>query len=67
MTEDPTILLERNAGGLHVRLKYLPLTDLVVIEANARDEFRAATVEPSKALDAFAHPCAYLPGAEVFA
>ena len=70
-TNAGTVLMDRDTAGLHVELRYLPISDLTVITVWREEDgdviSRAATVPPGSALDAFRHPCAYLPDPAPFA
>lgn len=58
-----TELLRRSSDGVTVKLKYLPIMQMVVLEASCDDasESQAVTVDPARALDAYNHPACYLP------
>lgn len=65
---EQTTLLERNTAGLHVEVKWLPITDIVVLAVGTSGgEQAAVTVPHAEALEAFAHPTVYLNDAQVAA
>lgn len=55
------VLMEREYSGFRVELAWLPITQTLVLRGAAGDVHRACTVPTDKALDAFRHPCVYLP------
>ncbi len=64
--EASTVLLERCTAGFTVRLSYWPSGALaaggmVILSGSTDQADRSCSIPPALALDAFEHPCCYLP------
>jgi hypothetical protein len=62
-----TTLLDRTTGGLTVEIRWLPITETLVLAARTGDcpEGVSHTLAPDRVLDAFGHPMSYLSDAQV--
>ena len=60
MSEDKTVLMEREISGLLVQLVWEPLSQSVLIHTETDLGVREATVPSERALDAFWHPAVYV-------
>jgi hypothetical protein len=60
-----TILIERNTAGLQVEVKWLKITDTLVLHVEQNGVDAAVTIKPDRVFDAFAHPAMYLSKAQV--
>ncbi len=58
-------LLVRDTAGLHVEIRWLPITETIVLHVEHGGETAARTVRPEQVRDAFDHPLFYLSDRQV--
>ena len=59
---EPITLMERTNSGWHVELRLTPAGQpAITLQRGADAPIEGVTVPPERALDAFHHPCCYLP------